>query len=122
MPIVAHDVPNLPTYEDIIPHLYISLQHGTFLDFFSAYKSVLIARFYQLWPLLPGACLSLLFVSSTIYSESITLPKYPKAYKAYQQRVTMFGWSALRALIHRLRSEKKRNEIDTLVYGAVKED
>ncbi|KAF7424288.1 hypothetical protein PC9H_009594 [Pleurotus ostreatus] len=42
-------------------------------------------------PLLPAVCLSILFVSSTIFTESITAGKYPEAYRAYRARVAMFS-------------------------------
>ncbi|EJU04778.1 hypothetical protein DACRYDRAFT_104652 [Dacryopinax primogenitus] len=46
---------------------------------------------YPLTPILPSLCLSLLFVASTAYTESITLSRYPVAYKAYQARVGKFS-------------------------------
>ncbi|KAF9493418.1 DUF1295-domain-containing protein [Pleurotus eryngii] len=42
-------------------------------------------------PLLPAVCLSILFVSSTIFTESITAGKYPEAYREYKKRVAMFS-------------------------------
>jgi len=41
------------------------------------------------WPLLPAISLSLLFISSTMFTESISASKYPE-YAAYQARVGMF--------------------------------
>ncbi|KAJ3858644.1 DUF1295-domain-containing protein [Lentinula novae-zelandiae] len=42
-------------------------------------------------PFLPSLALSLLFLSSTFYTESISASKYPLPYSAYQSRVPMFG-------------------------------
>jgi hypothetical protein len=52
-----------------------------------------------------------------MFSESISLSKYPVAYKAYQQRVGMFVplltpvWGAL------LSAQGKRQGVDEIVYG-----
>ncbi|KDQ19277.1 hypothetical protein BOTBODRAFT_27857 [Botryobasidium botryosum FD-172 SS1] len=43
-----------------------------------------------LGPIVPAIALSLLFVSSTAFTEAITLSKYPVEYAAYQERVGMF--------------------------------
>jgi steroid 5-alpha reductase family enzyme len=48
-------------------------------------------------PILPALSLIALFISSTIFTESISLSKYPDGYRAYQKRVGMFlplpwGW------------------------------
>ncbi|KAJ3805117.1 DUF1295-domain-containing protein [Lentinula aff. lateritia] len=42
-------------------------------------------------PFLPAVALSLLFLSSTAYTEAISASKYPRPYSAYQKRVPMFG-------------------------------
>ncbi|KAJ3901790.1 hypothetical protein F5879DRAFT_966909 [Lentinula edodes] len=42
-------------------------------------------------PYLPALALSLLFLSSTAYTEAISASKYPLPYSAYQSRVPMFG-------------------------------
>lgn len=68
-----------------------------------------------LGPLLPPFALSLLFMSSTAYTEAITLKKYPKAYGAYCQRVGMFSWSLAKPLICKLGGKDK--EIADLVWG-----
>ncbi|KIJ66820.1 hypothetical protein HYDPIDRAFT_85909 [Hydnomerulius pinastri MD-312] len=71
----------------------------------------------SLAPLLPCLVLCSLFFSSTKFSESISLSKYPAAYKAYQQRVGMFVpfltpvWGALLSL------QGRKSEVDELVYG-----
>ena len=58
-----------------------------------------------------------LFFSSTRFTESITASKYPEAYRAYQQRVSMFVpfltpvWGFLLSL------QGKKAEVDNIVYG-----
>ena len=58
-----------------------------------------------------------LFFSSTLFTESISLSKYPEAYRAYQQRVSMFVpiltpvWGLLLSL------RGKKAEADRLVFG-----
>lgn len=70
-----------------------------------------------IWPLTPAIVLCTLFFSSTIYTESISLSKYPVAYRAYQQRVAMFVplltpvWGVVLKLLG------KKDEVDDLVYG-----
>ncbi|KIK78764.1 hypothetical protein PAXRUDRAFT_834456 [Paxillus rubicundulus Ve08.2h10] len=71
----------------------------------------------SLAPLLPCLVLCTLFFSSTQFTESISLSKYPVAYRAYQQRVGMFVplltpvWGAWLSL------QGKKEEVDELVYG-----
>ncbi|KAF4597446.1 hypothetical protein EYR40_007905 [Pleurotus pulmonarius] len=57
-------------------------------DFVASPSLVLLT---PLAPLLPAICLSILFVSSTIFTESITASKYPEAYAEYRKRVAMFS-------------------------------
>ncbi|KAF8623686.1 hypothetical protein AX17_007384 [Amanita inopinata Kibby_2008] len=78
----------------------------------------------MLWPdilhILPAASLSLLFFSSTLFTESISKGKYPEAYAAYQQRVGMFGISStvVKSLICKFcKSDASREKIDKLVWG-----
>ena len=69
--------------------------------------------------LLPALALSALFISSTIFTESISSSKYP-AYKAYQKRVAMFGPSMtfIKALkIKFIDGEKEEKEVEKLVWG-----
>ncbi|KAG6862015.1 hypothetical protein C0995_008202 [Termitomyces sp. Mi166 len=83
---------------------------------------------YALYPLLahlseplanlaPALALSLLFFSSTLFTESISAGKYPKEYKAYQERVGMFSplgtWE--KGLMLAWRGRKK--EVDGIVWG-----
>ncbi|KAF8602135.1 hypothetical protein BDV93DRAFT_474921 [Ceratobasidium sp. AG-I] len=69
-----------------------------------------------LWPLVPPLALSALFISSTLFTESITSGKYPD-YAAYQSRVGMFSptdtlW---KGLFLRLRGNLEK--VDAVVYG-----
>ena len=70
-----------------------------------------------LWPLLPTLTVCGLFFSSTRFTESISVSKYPEAYQAYQQRVSMFVpfltpvWGLL------LSMRGKKAEVDKLVFG-----
>ncbi|KAI0648906.1 DUF1295-domain-containing protein [Trametes meyenii] len=70
-----------------------------------------------IWPLLPSIVLCGLFFSSTRFTESISLSKYPEGYRAYQQRVSMFVpfltpvWGLL------LKLQGKKEKVDRLVYG-----
>ncbi|KAL5504060.1 hypothetical protein ACEPAH_8133 [Sanghuangporus vaninii] len=67
--------------------------------------------------LIPPLALCTLFFSSTIFTESISESKYPKAYRAYKRRVAMFvpfltpvcGWI--------LQLQGKKEYCDRLVYG-----
>ncbi|KAF5359288.1 hypothetical protein D9756_003325 [Leucocoprinus leucothites] len=65
--------------------------------------------------LLPALALSLLFYSSTRYTEAITRKKYPAAYSAYQKRVGMF--SPTKAIITELFGGKEKEKTDKLVWG-----
>ncbi|TDL25599.1 DUF1295-domain-containing protein [Rickenella mellea] len=70
--------------------------------------------------LIPPIALSLLFFSSTLFTEGISRSKYPTAYGAYQNRVAMFvplltpvyGWV--------LSLRGKKEWADQLVYGSGK--
>ncbi|KAI6107932.1 hypothetical protein F5141DRAFT_1119462 [Pisolithus sp. B1] len=67
--------------------------------------------------LAPCLLLCLLFFSSTKFTESISLSKYPVAYAAYQQRVGMFDplQTPIRGVWLKLQGTKAA--IDELVYG-----
>lgn len=76
--------------------------------------------------LLPALALSVLFISSTQFTESISGPKYP-AFKAYQKRVGMFTASMtfIKALkIKLIDGENEEKEVERLVWGSphVKKD
>jgi len=69
---------------------------------------------------MPAISLSILFFSSTNYTEAISLSKYPEAYKAYQKRVGMFAPShtLLKALkVKFLTSPIESQNIKRLVWG-----
>ncbi|TRM65058.1 hypothetical protein BD626DRAFT_400372 [Schizophyllum amplum] len=74
----------------------------------------------RLWPLFPGVALSLLFYSSTPFTESISVSKYPEAYAAYQARVAMFKpWDTwFKGLMLEQKGPLKRKEVERLVWGA----
>ncbi|GLB40528.1 putative integral membrane protein [Lyophyllum shimeji] len=66
---------------------------------------------------LPALSLSLLFFSSTLFTESISKGKYPREYAAYQQRVGMFSplrtWE--KGLL--LSWQGRRKAVEELVWG-----
>jgi len=70
-----------------------------------------------LWPLMPALVLCSLFVSSTRFTESISLSKYPEAYKAYQSRVSMFVpfLTPVWGLVLQLRGRKA--QVDEMLFG-----
>jgi hypothetical protein len=69
-------------------------------------------------PISPSLALCLLFISSTRFTESISVSKYPRGYAAYRTRVAMFVpiltpvWGALLSLMG------GRREADELVWGS----
>jgi len=67
----------------------------------------------------PAIALCSLFISSTIFTESISVPKYP-VYKEYQRRVSMFIpiFTPLCGLWLSMFGEKEK--VDKLVYGGEK--
>ncbi|EMD33474.1 hypothetical protein CERSUDRAFT_118057 [Gelatoporia subvermispora B] len=70
-----------------------------------------------IWPLAPAVVLCTLFFSSTIFTESISLSKYPEAYKAYQSRVAMFVPFLTPVWGLWLKLWGKKEEVDEIVYG-----
>ncbi|KZT73507.1 DUF1295-domain-containing protein [Daedalea quercina L-15889] len=90
-PLLAPETPNLP-----------SLSSGSMTP---------------IWPLLPALVLCALFVSSTRFTESISLSKYPEAYRVYQSRVSMFVpfltpvWGLLLLL------KGKKAQVDEMLFG-----
>ncbi|KAI0703817.1 DUF1295-domain-containing protein [Cytidiella melzeri] len=70
-----------------------------------------------LLPLTPALVLCTLFFSSTLFTEGISLSKYPEGYKAYQQRVAMFVpfltpvWGQL------LQVQGNKEKIDIMLFG-----
>lgn len=71
--------------------------------------------------IIPPLALSALFFSSTLFTESISVSKYPEAYRAYQSRVSMFVpfLTPVWGYILKLRGKKQR--ADKLVYGGPKD-
>jgi len=69
------------------------------------------------WPIAPAVVLCCLFLASTIYTESISITKYPEGYKAYQQRVSMFipiltpVWGLL------LKLWGTKDNVDAMLFG-----
>jgi len=65
----------------------------------------------------PALALSALFFSSTLYTEAITTTKYPHAYKAYKERVGMFGllrtWEKGMMLLW----NGRKAEVEAIVWG-----
>ncbi|KAJ3912739.1 hypothetical protein F5877DRAFT_93464 [Lentinula edodes] len=72
-------------------------------------------------PFFPALALSLLFLSSTAYTEAISASKYPLPYSAYQSRVPMFGPIPLLGLFAAATAttagEGERRKVEALVWG-----
>jgi len=70
-----------------------------------------------LYPLAPALVICTLFFSSTLFSESISLSKYPEKYAMYQERVAMFVpiltpvWGALASI------SGKKDVLDEGLWG-----
>jgi len=112
MPLLSPSPPNLP-----IQYKLQSL-HTIFIDAMNPDVHQLV--FANLLNLLPALALSLLFISSTFFTEDISSSKYP-AYKAYQKRVAMFGptMTLIKALkIKLFGGEKEEKEVKRLVWGS----
>ncbi|KIK01250.1 hypothetical protein K443DRAFT_678515 [Laccaria amethystina LaAM-08-1] len=118
-PLVASGPPNLPTNADfpplriIIHALQFPVLHHPLL---SGLRTNLLDAGLNL---LPAAALSLLFLSSTLYTEAITSSKYPIAYKAYQKRVGMFQptMTAIKAIALKFSGKRTQQDVDRLVWG-----
>lgn len=65
----------------------------------------------------PALALTALFFSSTLYTEAITVKKYPVAYKAYRERVGMFGIIRTFEMGLWLAWTGRKEEVDALVWG-----
>ena len=79
---------------------------------------------YALAPLAPALALCVLFVSSTGFTEAISLSKYPEAYGAYRKRVAMFvPWvtPVWGALLRAVSSPEEVERVERLVWGQVDE-
>jgi steroid 5-alpha reductase family enzyme len=81
-------------------------------------KRMLIEVLRALFVLSPSLGLCLLFIGSTIFTESISASKYPRGYAAYRSRVAMFVpfltpvWGAL------LSVTGGKREVEELVWGS----
>jgi len=97
-------------------------------DLYPALLDSLRATFLPaLIDLFPATALSILILSSTLYTEAISSSKYTEAYAAYQNRVGMFSpsWTLFKVLkLKFVDGEKKAKEVDRLVWGSshIKED
>ncbi|KAF8633093.1 hypothetical protein AX15_001510 [Amanita polypyramis BW_CC] len=116
LPLIARPPPSALR---VSPHQFIhALTHANEL------KSLVTSLAPDIMYILPAASLSLLFYSSTLFTESISKSKYPEAYAAYQKRVAMFDpWKTLRkGIVHRFfKTEVERKKIDNLVWGNVQD-
>lgn len=70
-----------------------------------------------IWPLMPALVLCTLFVSSTRFTESISLGKYPEAYRAYQSRVSMFVPFLTPVWGFVLQLRGKKAQVDDVLFG-----
>ncbi|OCH90322.1 DUF1295-domain-containing protein [Obba rivulosa] len=70
-----------------------------------------------IWPIAPALVLCTLFFSSTIFTENISLSKYPVAYRAYQSRVAMFVPFLTPVWGLWLKVLGKKEEVDEIIYG-----
>lgn len=68
---------------------------------------------------LPAIALSVLFFSSTLYTEAITQGKYD-AYKAYKERVGMFGFVHTWKKGLWLKWTGRKEEVEAVVWGSKK--
>jgi hypothetical protein len=70
---------------------------------------------------LPAIALSVLFFSSTLYTEAITQSKYD-AYKAYKERVGMFGFIGTWEKGILLTLKGRRAEVEAAIWGSEKKN
>ncbi|KIY45437.1 DUF1295-domain-containing protein [Fistulina hepatica ATCC 64428] len=82
MPLMAPEPPSLPSLA-YLKHVLSAMS--------TLPPSHIVTALSPCVHLAPAVALSLLFYSSTLFTESITASKY-KAYSAYKQRVAMFGF------------------------------
>lgn len=91
MPLLCPDAPNLPQSRGIAPLRTVIISLFTPSLWQPLYASLRASFWPSIEHVLPAICLAILFHSSTLFTESISLTKYPVAYKAYQRRVGMFS-------------------------------
>ncbi|PFH53126.1 hypothetical protein AMATHDRAFT_138180 [Amanita thiersii Skay4041] len=114
-PLLARSPPNLPSPSPDM--LLKAITHPS-----SHLKPLILHWFPEILHLIPAASLSLLFFSSTLFTESISKNKYYEAYSAYQQRVGMFlpkGTVEKALFIKLFKSDQEARRIDNLVWGNV---
>lgn len=117
----------MPLLSPSPPHLVLASVPFSFLPPLSNvlhdFPHSLSPFFHALWmpieDVAPALALSALFFSSTLYTESITMSKYPRGYKAYRERVAMFGvvlrtWE--KGLV--LAWKGRKAEVESLVWGS----
>lgn len=68
---------------------------------------------------IPALALLMLIFSSLIFTESISMSKYPR-YKEYQERVSMFGLCTLGKGLW-LKWAGRKEEVEMLIWGDSKE-
>ncbi|TFK72984.1 DUF1295-domain-containing protein [Pluteus cervinus] len=111
MPLAASAPPGIPSLAE-------SPSLG---DVFSGLPYSVLDLIYPLRYLSPAIVLSLLFISSTCYTENITRGKYTKAYAAYQERVSMFNPLGTLVKIGTLKFSGKNDAMEALIWGKPKQ-
>lgn len=133
IPIVSPGEPNIRQdgFKALVSQIILSIKQLGFLESLQtftsnsnlAYLQVQLTNLLIAWsPLLPAFCLTLLFISSTAFTEGITKSKYTTAYTAYQERVGMFSPvdTFRKALALRLRGSQRKQSTEGLVWGKEK--
>ncbi|KAG6832835.1 hypothetical protein H0H92_009455 [Tricholoma furcatifolium] len=116
----------IPLLSPSPPHLHFNTSFSIHLipsltairqDFPNALYPLLTHFSTPMADIAPALALSLLFYSSTLFTESISASKYPKEYKAYQKRVGMFSplHTLEKGIMLSLRGRKA--ETEQLVWG-----
>lgn len=121
-PLLSPGAPHFPT-ESELPPMHTIATALTRPDLWRPLFDALYAAFRPIaGDLLPPLALSALFFSSTLFTESISASKYPKAYAAYQRRVGMFApvdTLCKLATSYVFDSNQTRKETRRLVWGPV---
>ncbi|KAF8896529.1 hypothetical protein BD779DRAFT_1433257 [Infundibulicybe gibba] len=111
-PLLAPSPPFLPAISPLIAHL--TAGNITLPMFFT-----LLVPALQL--LSPALSLSLLFFSSTLFTEAITKAKYTERYALYCERVDMFGIGTLGKGLW-LAASGRKSEVERDVWGSGKKE
>lgn len=120
MPLLCPDAPNLPHLREIPPLRTVIVSLFTPSLWQPLYASLHASFWPSIEHILPAISLSILFYSSTIFTEAISLSKYPVAYKAYQRRVGMFtpGLTLAKGLwVQFVNGELAKERVERLVWG-----